>query len=362
MQDLGALGDNDDSYSSTATAVSADGAVVVGYAENGTTDRAFIWRTQMQDFENLMMSFPVLANDTQIAVAQQQHVLGRLMNDTCLAEDGQACLSVGGSLANTGATESQDIGSRNSGMATLTYGRSLDGQTTIGGTLSVNGTSLSTNGFDMGTGVGVSLWSEYSEAGLERTGLQASAAIAYGRENGDITRGRGIDDVMLATGDASLETLSARATVGYGFQQQDWLITPSATLAHFRTSRSAYAEEGADFNASYDALSMNRTMATLALSGERQITEQGTLMLGIGVEHDLSADRAVLTGASTVPGMESFLVGSTLERQDTRGFLDIGYTHDLDDNRSLSRSLRAGQSAFGSAPQVGVGIGYNMRF
>ena len=351
-----------DSYFSIANAVSADGAVVVGYAQNGTTNRAFIWRTQMQDFENLMMSFPVLANDTQIAVAQQQHVIGRLMNDTCLAEEGQACLRVGGWLANTGATESQDIGSRNSGIATLTYGRGLDGQTTIGGTLSVNNTSLSANGFDMGAGVGVSLWGEFSEGGLSRTGLQASAAFGWGRESGAITRGRGLDDVMLATGDASLETLSARATVGYGFQQQDWLITPSATLALFRTSRSAYAEDGADFNASYDALSMERTTATLALSGERKVGAQGTLMLGIGVEHDLSTDRAVLTGTSTVPGMESFSVGSTLEPNRTRGFLDIGYSHDLGANRRLSGSLRVGQSAFGSAPQVGVGIHYGMRF
>jgi hypothetical protein len=80
------------------------------------------------------------------------------------------------------------------------------------------------------------------------------------------------------------------------------------------------------------------------------------------MEHDLSADRAVLTGTSTVPGMESFSVGSTLERNRTRGFLDIGYTHDLGDNRSLSGTLQAGQSAFGSAVQVSVGVHYGMRF
>lgn len=362
MEGLGSLR-SDGTGISRAWDVSADGSVVVGEAETDDgTIRAFIWRTEMQDFENVIDSFPGITNDTEIAVAQQQAIVGRLIDDTCLAEDDQSCLRVGGWLANTSSTASQDIGSRTSGVATLTYGRGLDGQTTVGGTLSVSGSSLSANGFDMGAGVGFSLWSEYSEGGLARTGWQAGAAIGWGRESGSITRGRGLENVMLATGDASLETFGARATIGYGFQQQDWLITPSATLAHFRTSRSAYIETGADFNASYDALSMQRTTATLAISGERSVSEQGILSLGVGVEHDLSADRVTLTGASTIPGMETFAVGSTLERHRTRGFLDAGYTHDLGDNRTISGSLRVGQAAFGSAPQVSLGVHYGVRF
>ncbi len=43
MCDLGALGANLDSYYSSADAVSADGAVVVGSAYNGSTGRAFRW-------------------------------------------------------------------------------------------------------------------------------------------------------------------------------------------------------------------------------------------------------------------------------------------------------------------------------
>jgi len=362
MESLGTLRSDGTGFS-RAYDVSADGSVVVGEAETDDgSRRAFIWRTEMQDFENVIDSFPDIVDDTEIAVAQQQAVVGRLMDETCLAEDDQSCLRVGGWLTNIGSTASQDIGRRTSGVATLTYGRGLDGQTTMGGTLSMSGSSLSSNGFDMGTGVGFSLWSEYSEGGLARTGWQARAAIGWGRESGPITRGRGLENVMLATGDASLETLGARATIGYGFQQQDWLITPSATLAHFRTSRSAYTETGADFNASYDALSMQRTTATLAISGERSVSEQGILSLGVGVEHDLSADSATVTGTSTIPGMEAFAVGSTLERHRTRGFLDAGYTHDLGDNRTISGSLRVGQAAFGSAPQVSLGVHYGVRF
>jgi len=362
MESLGTLRSDGTGFS-RAYDVSADGSVVVGEAETDDgSDRAFIWRTEMQDFENVIDSFPGIVDDTEIAVAQQQAVVGRLMDETCLAEDDQSCLRVGGWLANIGSTSSQDIGSRTSGVATLTYGRGLDGQTTVGGNLSVSGTSLDANGFDMGAGVGLSLWSEYSEGGLARTGWQAGAAIGWGRENGSITRGRGLENVMLATGDESLETLGARATIGYGFQQQDWLITPSVTLAHYDTNRDAYAETGADFNASYDALSMQRTTATLAISGERSVSEHGILSLGVGVEHDLSADRVTLTGTSTIPGMEAFDVGGTLERDRTRGFVDAGYVHDLGDDRTISGDLRVGEAAFGSAPQVSLGIQYGVRF
>ncbi len=362
MQDLGTLR-TDQTGNAIANGVSADGDVVVGLSEvDGGGVRAFIWRTEMQDYESVTDSFPVIADDTEIAVAQQQAVVGRLMDETCLAEEDQSCLHAGGWLAYTGSTAAQDIGSRRSSVATLTYGRGLDGQTTVGGTLSVSGSSLSSNGFDMGTGVGFSLWSEYSEGGLARTGLQAGAAVGWGRESGSITRGLGIDNVMLATGDSSLETFGARATVGYGFETKDWLITPSATLSHFQTSRGAYAEAGSDFNASYDALSLDRTTVNLQLSGERLVSERGTLTLGAGLEHDLSADRVTLTGSSTLPGMESFAVDSTLERKRTRGFLEVGYRHDYSDDRSLSGTLRVGEAPFGTAPQVSIGVNYGIRF
>jgi len=362
MLDLGTLA-SDNSGESVAESVSADGSIIVGRAEDDGGDfRAFIWRTQMQDFTNLMMSFPVLANDTEIAVAQQQFTVGRLMDMTCLAGADQSCLRVDGWLSNTGTTTGDNIGEGNSQSATLTYGRGLDGQTTIGGTLLIKGTDLGANSFDMGGTAGFSLWTEYSETGLARTGWQASAALGWSNGTADISRGRGLDNVMIATGEADLSTVGVSAILGYGFQQQDWLLTPSLSLAHFETRRDGYAETGGDFNATYDSLTMNRTTVTLQLDAERTISETGTLLLGAGFEHDLSADRVTLTGTSDLPGLESFAVGSTLERRETRGFASVGYTHDLGNNRALTGTLRVGQSAFGNEPQVTAGLGFSMRF
>ena len=358
--DLGTLGGT---YS-IAYAVSADGGVIVGYATTAgdTETHAFIWKTQMQDLGNLMLSFPILANDTEIAVAQQQYTAGRLMDTTCLAEAGKACLRVAGWLSNADATSADNIDARSSQSATLTYGRGIDGQTTIGGTLSIDGTDLNNNGFDMGSAAGISLWAEYSETGLSRTGWQAGTALGWSTGNTDISRGRDLDNVMIATGKADMTTTGARATLGYGFQQQDWLLTPSAGLAHYETRRAAYAETGGDFNAAYDSLSTSRTTITLQMDAERKVSETGTLLLGAGVEHDLNADRVTLTGTSDMPGMAVFSTSSTLERRDTRGFAFIGYSHDLGNNQALTGSLHVGQSVFGNAPQVSAGMGFSVRF
>ncbi len=410
MIDLGTLQSGDEDGESVAWGVSADGSIIVGDAdtdqeftipgfggpETFTQQRAFIWRTEMQDFENLMLSFPMLANNTEIAVARQQSVVGRLMDETCFAgrevRDGvpsgfvpsddfdtqkfgsdskyrpaqaeliNECFVVGGWLSGIGSSTTQNIGDRTSAVATLTYGVGVDDQMTLGGTLSVGGGSLSDNGFDMGTSVGVSLWGEYSEGALARTGWQGVAAVGWGRQSGSIARGVGLENVMLATGETSLQTFGLRATVGYGFQQEDWLITPSATLSHLQTSRGAYDEAGSDFDASYDSLSFDGTTVNLQLSGERLVSERGTLTLGAGLEHDLSADRVTLTGNSILPGMETFAVDSTFERKRTRGSLEVGYRHDYSDDRSLSGTLRVGEAPFGTAPQVNVGVNYGIRF
>ncbi|MEH6737696.1 MAG: autotransporter domain-containing protein [Sulfitobacter sp.] len=363
--DLGTLGGAD----SVATAVSADGGVIVGTSDTAygkysylRDPHAFIWKTQIQDLDSLLLSFPTLANDTEIASVQQQATASLLMGSTCLAEAGSGCLRIDGVASSTGADDAEDIGSRSNSNVIFSYGRGISDQLTIGGSLAINGTSLHNNGFDQDTGFGGSLWSEYSAGGAARTGLQAGAAISHIQGSSDISRGRGIENVMLATGEADLETTSARVALGYGFQQQNWLLTPSATIEHFETRRDAYAETGSDFNATYDRLAISRTTITLEMNAARKVSKHGTLSLGTGLEHDFSADRATLTGTSDLAGIQDFSISSTVERRKTRGFATVAYTHDFGNNRSLTSSLRVGQSTFGSDPQVRASISFAMGF
>jgi probable HAF family extracellular repeat protein len=358
--DLGTLGGN----FSTANAVSADGSVIVGESRiEGGGNRAFIWRTQMQDLVNLMLSYPVLANDTDIAVAQQQGLVGQLANQTCLAAPGASCMRTSLMGNSTDGTSSDGIGSYSSLTGLISYGYGVSDSLTLGANLNFGSTSLNNNGFDMGSDFGATLWGSYSEGQLARTGWQGEVALGYGRASGDITRGRGLDNVLLSTGQADMDTRMARASLGYGFNQaQGWLLTPTFGITNTRTTRDAYTETGGDFNASYDSLTIDRTTMDLSLSGETAINDISRLTLTGGLEHDLSADRAVLTGTSDMPGMEAFSVGSTLDRRDTRGFFAAEYAYDLSETQTLSGSLKAGQAAYGSKLQVGLGISFDMKF
>jgi probable HAF family extracellular repeat protein len=360
VTDLGTLGGN----KSEAFAVSADGSVIVGEAENAADEeRAFIWRTQMQDLENLMLSYPVLANDTEIAVAQQQGLVGQLANQNCLADTGASCMRTSLMGNSTDGTSSDGIGSNSSLTGLISYGYGVSNGWTLGGTLSLGSTSLNNNGFEMGSDFGAALRGSYSEGHSARTGWQGEVALGYGRASGDITRGAGLDNVLLSTGQADMDTRMARASIGYGFNQaQGWLLTPTLGITNTRTTRDAYTETGGDFNASYDSLSIERTNMDLSLSAETAINDVSRLTLTGGLEHDLSANRAVLTGTSDMPGMEAFSVGSTLDRRDTRSFFAAEYAYDLSETQTLSGSLKAEQAAYGSKPQVGLGISFNMKF
>jgi probable HAF family extracellular repeat protein len=355
--DLGTLGGT---YGH-ASAVSADGSVIVG-SYQGNTGGAFIYKTQMQDLSNLALSFPAMANDTQIAVAELGYSAGRLMGTTCFAEVGSACLRVGGTLSNTDATSSDNIEARSNQSLSLTYGRGLNAQTTLGGTLSITPSGSDNNGFDMGRTVGLSLWGAYSESGQLGTGWQASASVGRNTGNADISRGRGLDNVVVSTGSADVTTNSMQATLGYGVQQQDWLFTPSATLTRHTTTRDAYSESGGDFNAAYDSLSVSSTTFDLQLAADYHVSDTGTLMLEAGMVKDLNVDAITLTGTSDMPGMAAVSTDGGLERNDTRGFASIGYRHELNDSSSITGALRAGQSVFGKQLQVNVGVGFAMEF
>ena len=361
MLDLGSLRADNLGYSE-ALGISADGAVIVGYAEtDDNTFRAFIWRTQMQDFENLMLSFPVLANESAVAQTEQQFALGQVMSQGGFAAAGQTFVSarVGSQMTDRNPTT---IGARTTSLAALTFGRGISDTFTLGATISLSGTSLKNIAFDMGTGFGAAIWGQYSAGGVARTGLQFSGALGYMRAEGKVARGRVLTGVLLATGASTVQTRAMEASLGYGFEQGNWLVTPSLGVAHYETIRAAYTESTAAFNASYDAMRTSRTVATLGVTGEFVLGEQGRLSLGVGVDHDVNPERPRLTGTSDIPGLATFEIGSTFNPNRTRAFATVGYTHDFGNGSTVSGDLRVGQAVYGTTPSVGLGVTYRMRF
>ena len=372
MEDLGTLR-ADNSGSSGALAVSADGSTIVGVAATDDTDsfgnpvsRAFIFRSVMQDTEALILSVPELANDTAIVVARQSQT-ARILRDThCSAAEGVTCGRITGSLLTNTDTTSQgyNIGSNTDLLGTATLGYGISPNVTLGGTLMVNTYSFDNNAFDPDTTFGLGAFAVYSETGDYRTGLNLRGGISWQSGETDITRGFDEMNVQDGTGSADLETLSLSLQASYGAQvSETLLLTPYAGLAWEQTTRSAYAEPGTlDTPASYDALQVNRTVLTLGADAEITLDSRSVLRFGAGLETDLNRDAVVLTGTSTIPGLANFSAASSLDHNSTRGFVNVGYAIETAPGRSWDFNTRVGQAEYGDGASMDVTIGYNFTF
>ena len=368
MIDLGTLRDDNTGHSA-AWGVCADGKVITGWAEvNNGENHAFLFRSMMQDYENLLVSFPHLANDADVAIAAQQWAIGSILDQTCFAgRKGGTCLSLAGRFSYTGADDELDLGSRTGLTGLLSLGYGIDETTTLGATAALSLTDLDHNGFDMGTGYGFGIWGEYSEDGDTRTGWQLSAVAGWGTQDADITRGMGLDNVELVDGSSDLNTISGRLSLGYGISSNsnDWLLTPRASVTAYRTRLDAYEEtEGdyCDFTASYDRLEVNTTTATLDVTAAKRLSNCSKLSLRAGLDYDLDADRATLEGTSNLLGLETFSANSTLDRNDLRPFALAAYSFKVTCSSWFTTSAGVQSPVFGSSPRLDAGLRYNVRF
>lgn len=364
MIDLGTLRD-DNTGQSAARDVSADGKIITGWAEtNDGQPHAFLFRSMMQDYENLLVSFPLLANDADVAIAAQQWAIGSIFDQTCFAgRKGGTCLSLSGRFSYTGTDDDLGLGSRTglTGMLSLGYG--IDETITLGATAALSLTDLDHNGFDMGTGYGFGIWGEYSEDGATRTGWQLSAVAGWGTQDADITRGIGLDNVELVDGSSDLNTTSGRLSLGYGFSNpDDWVLTPRASVTAYRTRLDAYEETEGDFTASYDRLEVNTITARLDVTAAKRLGNGSKLSLRAGLDYDLDADRATLEGTSNLLGLKTFSASSTLDRNDLRPFALAAYSFKVTDSSRFTTSAGVLSPVFGSSPRIDAGLRYCVRF
>ena len=364
MVDLGTL-KTDNSGTSYAYALSTDGSVVAGESQTDNGElHAFIYRSIMQDYDNLLASFPLLANDADVATAAQQWTLASILDQTCFAgRKGGVCLSLGGRFSYTGSDDAHDLGSRTGATGLLSLGYGVNEAFTFGATAALGLTELDHNGFDMQTGYGFGVWGEYSEEGMSRTGWQIGLAAGWGTQDTDITRGIGLDNVELVDGSSDLSTLSGRLSLGYGFRNpDDWVLTPRASVTAYRTRLDAFEETEGDFTADYDRMEVTTTTATVEVSAVKRIGNGSRLSLGAGLDYDLDADRARLEGTSTVPGLETFSVGSSLDRNDLRPFVAAAYSFRVTDSSWFTTSAGVQSPVFGSSPRIDAGLRYCVRF
>lgn len=370
MQDLGTLR-ADNTGSSTAAAVSADGRVIVGEAssDEGPT-RAFIYRVSdslnpdpgIQDYENILKSFPKLAAEKEMAAAQQQLAASRLLDTNCfVGTTGANCLRLTGVVSN--AQSDGDIGRRSQSQGLLTLGHGFTDNFTLGANVSAGNTRLHNSGVDPKAAYGLSIWGRYSDSGLTGIGLQANAGIGYNTQDNNLNRGKDLNKVQQIKGTTDLNTVSGRFSLGYGFSHESgWLLTPGVALVRQQTAFDGYKEKDGAFTASYKRAHLKSTVVDLGLTAKKAITSVSGLELGAGLEQDLSVERMRLKGSSELPGAISFDNKSSLDRNSARPYATVGYTYDLNSAGTLSAGVRAARDTFSDQPEVSISASYGIKF
>nr|WP_314709254.1 autotransporter domain-containing protein [uncultured Comamonas sp.] len=362
MQDLGDFTTNGTGLS-VASAVSADGLTVVGHASNdqGLT-RAFIYRTRMQDLSNVQTSLPKLAADKELAAAQQQMRMARLLQTQCATgKPGVSCLKVTGSFDAVGADAGIGLRQQTQGVVTLGYG--LSEQWTWGGNLLLGHASLRHSAVDPDSTYGLSGWLAYSQSGQAGNGWQIQAAVGYSQQNNTITRGQGLSNVELVSGTASLNALAARVAVGFGISHSSgWLITPQVALTQHHSKLAAYDEAKGDFRASYQSASLKATVLTLGVAAQKAMSQKTQLRWMAGVEQDLNVGRMKFSGISDMPGAEVFNMQSALSRKALRPYATAGYVYLLDAASAVAADIGVERDAFSSKFNMGLSVSYSKIF
>jgi len=369
MQDLGSLR-SDKLGSSVANGVSADGKTIVGYADNDDgISRAFIYRAMsavdpgiIQDYASVLKSFSKLANETALAVNQQQSAMENLLTDTCVA-GGQSlnCLRISGVVSNSQSTST--INTRNQSQGILTLGHAVSDTITIGGSFSSNRSRTQNSGVNSDIAYGLSLWGEYSENGSERTGWQAKVGVGKSTQNNDLARGKDLKNVQELSGSADMSTVAGRIQVGYGtLQKNNWLITPSASVSQLNTTRDAYSESDGAITGEYKKSRINSIILGIGSDLQTPINAKSRVTFGGGVEYDLKADTTQLNGTTDVPGLETLSYRSSLTRNKLRPYASANLSYDTNNSGTISVGMRVAEDTFSNTPRTSVSLSYGVRF
>lgn len=352
IENLGTLGGN----SSYAIDVSTDGTTIVGWAENAAFERRpFIYRTQMQDFTNLIASFARQADEAEIVAEQQQLLTRQIGAQACTPGEAGFCLAARGFGLRTAADDGTGTGRRSAGALSL-HGavRVFDGLA-LGAAWGRADSGVRGDRQDARSQRAWSVSADIGAASRWASGPGGRIWFARSTDRLTLTRGEGFENVEPLTGTARQTGKAYGAEARLGFDAfGDTPFTARVAIARATTRRRAYAETGGDYPASYDALPVDRTIAQAALGAAHPLGK-GTAWFELGGETDLESDPVVISGASEIPGMEQFALASGLDRHKLRGTIIAGYAVPLGP-LDLGLEVTAVTPVYGNRWQTGVAI------
>ena len=205
------------------------------------------------------------------------------------------------------------------------------------------------------------------DGGGSGLGLQGKLTGAMHTGRLAITRSAALEDAEAGSGKASLNSYGVAGEIGWGLALDDGTVmTPYVGLRHTLARRGAYGEravEGVvDFPISYATFSQSLTTATAGLRLKGQVTDQIGFQFGLGAEYDLIQKAGAYTGASAIPGLETFALPGADTANRFRPVGNAGLFYQIDRTQRLTGSVTARGQAFSNQPAVTVLAGYQAAF
>jgi probable HAF family extracellular repeat protein len=361
MVDLGTLGGR----WSYAYAISDDGSTIVGESETEEEGiwRAFIYRTQIQDFTNMIASFGLLANDLALTTEFQRDMTAWAADGGCNPRADQTfCLGVEGLMTMTGADGALGIAKREDQTVKLSGAFRASESIVVGLGAVITDYRTPIGAITPDNGAAFGAWVAYDGDPAAATGLSGRAGVAFASQNNRFDRGIGLEDVEVTPGQSDIGTTTVTGELSYGFDVGGGMvIAPVAGLTWQGSKLDRFTEEPGDFPADFAGGSFDATFATLGVEAIIPVTEGGTFTLGGMVETDIDADDIVLEGTSEIPGMEAFTMPAGLEREDTRPRAEARFSQEVGAG-VISLFGRVGAPTFGDKTRYAVGIGFGIGF
>lgn len=360
MQDMGTLGGN----SASATSVSEDGSTIVGYSTDANNQtRAFIYRTQMQDFTNMIGSFGLLANDVSVAMEYQRETASWLIQRNCAFRDDQRfCLGADGMMNFASANISPRIGPRRDAAAKISAGARLSSAVTIGTGVSIVDYRDEIGAITPDTGYAYGAWLSYAPRGASLLGLKARAGVSLADQKNVVERGIGLDNVEVTEGRTTIQSSVVRGELGYGLSAGNGaVVTPVAAVTWQSSKMKGFEEAAGDFPAIFAGQSFDTVYATTGVELSMPATAKGRFTLAGKVDFDLSSDAIAVAGTSTIPNLEQFAISAGVERQDVRAKVEAGYAQQVGPG-VVSVNAQIATPTYGGHARFGLGLGFHVGF
>ena len=359
MQDLGTLGGTQ----SFAYAISRDGSTIVGQSQNQDGDwRAFIYRTQMIDFTNMITSFALTASDVEALGEGQRQNLGWVLDSTCQATiGGKGCIGGAVQVMRVAADDKAVLMRRHDQGVKANVGVRLTGALTMGAGFGLFQQEDRAFSLKPGTAFHYGAWLDLAPGGTGPLGFKARLAAGGAVQGNTIERGRGLDNVELTPGRADLATLTTQGQVQYGIALGKLALIPNAGIAWQRSTLGAFTEATGDFPAQFDRTRWQTSFASLGADLSVPLGAGTRAVLGGKADFDLDGDAVTMTGTSTIPGVETVKATSLYTRKDRRGRFELGLEH-LSGKLGFSARTGVHTPVIGSKPTLVFGLGFGAGF